>query len=139
MRVSKTKALNTFKKLSKDIQKNNEKYSIKLYSFIRKYLPNGEITNENSKKLLDIFYKAFEDSFSLTSKVMKDLYINVEDFNIKHIKDLTFSKDGKDIEQRVLEWWKYYTDRIKDKIKDVVLHNEIYGSDHCPVELIIDV
>ena len=31
------------------------------------------------------------------------------------------------------------SDRIKDKIKDVVLHNEIYGSDHCPVELIIDV
>ena len=31
------------------------------------------------------------------------------------------------------------SDRIKGAIKDVILHNEIYGSDHCPVELDIDI
>jgi len=30
------------------------------------------------------------------------------------------------------------SDRIKDKIKDVVIRGDIYGSDHCPVELTID-
>ncbi len=28
--------------------------------------------------------------------------------------------------------------RLKDRIKDSVIHSEIYGSDHCPVELIIE-
>ena len=31
------------------------------------------------------------------------------------------------------------SDRIKDKIKDVVIRGDIYGSDHCPVELFIDI
>jgi len=30
------------------------------------------------------------------------------------------------------------SERIKDKIKDVVIRNDIFGSDHCPVELFID-
>ena len=29
--------------------------------------------------------------------------------------------------------------RLKDKIKDAKLHNEITGSDHCPVELDIEI
>lgn len=27
---------------------------------------------------------------------------------------------------------------IAKKIKDATIHQEVYGSDHCPVELIID-
>ena len=30
------------------------------------------------------------------------------------------------------------SDRIRDKIKDVVIRTDIQGSDHCPVELYID-
>jgi len=30
------------------------------------------------------------------------------------------------------------SERIKDKIKDVVIRGDIFGSDHCPVELFID-
>ncbi|MDR0886835.1 MAG: exodeoxyribonuclease III [Clostridiales Family XIII bacterium] len=30
------------------------------------------------------------------------------------------------------------SDRIADKIQDVIIHNEVFGSDHCPVQLIID-
>ena len=28
--------------------------------------------------------------------------------------------------------------RIADKIRAAEIHNEIFGSDHCPVELVID-
>ena len=31
------------------------------------------------------------------------------------------------------------SDNIKDKIKDVTIRNDIYGSDHCPVELLIEI
>ena len=30
------------------------------------------------------------------------------------------------------------SDRIKDKMKDAKIHNEVFGSDHCPVELDIE-
>lgn len=31
------------------------------------------------------------------------------------------------------------SDRIMNKVKDSIIHNEIFGSDHCPVELDIDI
>ena len=31
------------------------------------------------------------------------------------------------------------SDRIKDKVKDSIIHSGILGSDHCPVELVIDI
>ena len=30
------------------------------------------------------------------------------------------------------------SERLAPKIKDSLIHTEIFGSDHCPVELIID-
>ena len=55
----------------------------------------------------------------------------------------------------VYTWWSYrynarannagwridyflVSDRIKDKIKDVILRNDVFGSDHCPVTLLIE-
>jgi exodeoxyribonuclease-3 len=52
-------------------------------------------------------------------------------------------------------WWSYYSrgrdanrgwridywltsDRIADKIQDALICSEVYGSDHCPVALILD-
>ena len=31
------------------------------------------------------------------------------------------------------------SDTIKDKIREASIHQEIFGSDHCPVELILDI
>ncbi len=31
------------------------------------------------------------------------------------------------------------SDSIKDRIKEAKIHNQIFGSDHCPVELVIDI
>lgn len=56
----------------------------------------------------------------------------------------------------IYSWWSYrfnsrennagwridyflVSDYVKDKIVDAKIHNEIYGSDHCPVELEIDI
>lgn len=53
-------------------------------------------------------------------------------------------------------WWSYKTkarernagwridyfvvsERLKNKVKDSIIHNEIYGSDHCPIELDIEI
>jgi exodeoxyribonuclease-3 len=30
------------------------------------------------------------------------------------------------------------SDKIKDHIKDASIHQEIFGSDHCPIELLLD-
>ena len=31
------------------------------------------------------------------------------------------------------------SDRIADKVQDSKIHSDIMGSDHCPVELVIDI
>ena len=67
----------------------------------------------------------------------------------------TFRYFYPDAEQRY-SWWSYRfharennagwridyfitSDRLEPKLKDSLIHNEIYGSDHCPVELVIDI
>lgn len=30
------------------------------------------------------------------------------------------------------------SDRLKERMRDALIHNDIFGSDHCPVELIIE-
>ena len=31
------------------------------------------------------------------------------------------------------------SERLKDKLKDSIIHTEIYGSDHCPIELRMEI
>ena len=63
-----------------------------------------------------------------------------------------FYPDAKD----VYSWWSYrfkareknagwridyfiVSDDLNDRLKDAKIHTDIYGSDHCPVELDIDI
>ena len=58
--------------------------------------------------------------------------------------------------EQIYTWWSYrfnarknnsgwridyfiVSSDIKDKIKDSIIHDDIFGSDHCPVELILDI
>lgn len=58
-------------------------------------------------------------------------------------------------QESIYSWWSYrfksreknagwridyflVSDNIKDKMKDAAIHNEVFGSDHCPVELILE-
>jgi exodeoxyribonuclease-3 len=68
----------------------------------------------------------------------------IDTFRYKHPEDVEYS------------WWSYrfnararnagwridyfiVSDMLKDKIKDASIHQEIFGSDHCPVELVMDI
>lgn len=35
-----------------------------------------------------------------------------------------------------IDYW-LLSDRLRDRVEDAVIHSEIYGSDHCPVELLL--
>ena len=89
---------------------------------------NAGFTDEERAKMTTVLSSGFADSFRL-------LY-----------PDLT----------GVYSWWSYrfnarknnagwridyfiVSDRIKDQIKDAKIHTDIFGSDHCPVELDIEV
>ena len=67
----------------------------------------------------------------------------------------TFRYFYPDAEQRY-SWWSYRfharennagwridyfiaSNRLQPNLRDSLIHNEVYGSDHCPVELIIDI
>ncbi|MCX7708385.1 MAG: exodeoxyribonuclease III, partial [Clostridia bacterium] len=30
------------------------------------------------------------------------------------------------------------SERLKDRLRDASIHSEVFGSDHCPVELVIE-
>lgn len=58
-------------------------------------------------------------------------------------------------QENIYSWWSYrfkareknagwridyflVSDRLKDKLSDAKIHTEIFGSDHCPVEVTLD-
>lgn len=88
---------------------------------------NAGFTDEERDKMTDLLSSGFTDSFR---------YFYPE--------QVTYS------------WWSYrfhareknagwridyflVSDRIKDKMKDAKIHTEIFGSDHCPVELDLEI
>jgi len=88
---------------------------------------NAGFTDEEREKMTNLLNNGFTDSF-------RTLYP----------------------EQVTYSWWSYrfharenntgwridyflISDRLKDRLKDAKIHTEIFGSDHCPVELIINI
>ena len=85
---------------------------------------NAGFTDEERGKMTDLLAEGFIDSFRYKYPDAKDIY----------------------------SWWSYrfkareknsgwridyflVSDRIKDRVVDAKIHTEIFGSDHCPVEL----
>ena len=88
---------------------------------------NAGFTDEERGKMTDLLAAGYVDSFRFLYPDMKDIY----------------------------SWWSYrfhareknsgwridyfiVSDDVKDKIKEAKIHTEVFGSDHCPVELDID-
>ena len=88
---------------------------------------NAGFTDEERGKMTEMLSAGFIDTFRYLYPDMKDIY----------------------------SWWSYRfqarernagwridyfiaSERLEPKIKDAKIHTEIYGSDHCPVELDID-
>lgn len=88
---------------------------------------NAGFTKEERQKMTDLLNSGFLDSFRLLYPDVTGAY----------------------------SWWSYMfhareknagwridyfivSNRIADKIKVAEIHNEVFGSDHCPVELVID-
>ena len=89
---------------------------------------NAGFTNEEREKMTELLNNGFVDSFRYLYPDTKDVY----------------------------SWWSYMfhareknagwridyfivSDRIKDKIKDSKILTQVFGSDHCPVELDIEI
>lgn len=88
---------------------------------------NAGFTKEERQKMTDLLNSGFLDSFRLLYPDVTGAY----------------------------SWWSYMfhareknagwridyfivSNRVADKIKVAEIHNEVFGSDHCPVELVID-
>lgn len=88
---------------------------------------NAGFTDEERQKFSDLLAAGFTDSFRYLYPDKKDIY----------------------------SWWSYrfhareknagwridyfvVSNRLQDKIKAAAIHTEVFGSDHCPVELVLE-
>ncbi len=87
---------------------------------------NPGFTDEEREKMTTILNCGFIDTF-------RYLYPEKVEYSWWSYR---FSARQKNIGWRI----DYFiaSERLKDKIADAKIHTEIYGSDHCPVELLID-
>ena len=89
--------------------------------------------HEKVEKLLELYYKAFERVYKLTSQTLKQLFGRVQDFNPEHIKDLTYSKDGIAFEDRISKYWDKMKTDFQTESFEIVRASALYHYD-----LIID-
>ena len=89
---------------------------------------NAGFTDEEREKMTDFLGKGFTDSFR---------YLYPDKEGAYSWWSYRFSAREKNAGWRI----DYFivSNRIADKIKEATIHSEIFGSDHCPVELIIEI
>lgn len=89
---------------------------------------NAGFTDEEREKMTMLIQSGFTDSFRYLYPDKTDAYT---------WWSYMFNAREKNIGWRI----DYFlvSDRIRDKIRDAGMYSEIYGSDHCPVFLEIDI
>ena len=89
---------------------------------------NAGFTNEEREKMTQLLQSGFIDSFR---------YLYPEKTDSYSWWSYMFHAREKNVGWRI----DYFiiSDRIKDKLKDSIIHPEIMGSYHCPVEIDIDI
>ncbi len=92
-------------------------YAVNHYSEQKK---PSEFWNSQLDKVTNSFYDCFTDIYANTSKTLKDIFKNIEKFEIKNIKDLTFNEDGKDLDERI----KFYWDAGEEKLQNTQIDNQ---------------
>lgn len=87
---------------------------------------NAGFTDEERGKMTALLESGFTDAFRALYPDKEDAY--------------TWWSYFANARERNIGWRLDYfivSDRFMDKVKDVVIHDQIMGSDHCPVELIL--
>ena len=84
-------------------------------------------TDEERSKMTELLNSGFVDSFRFVNPDLTDTY---------SWWSYMFHAREKNVGWRID--YIIVSERIKDKIKDVNIYNNVFGSDHCPVGLDID-
>lgn len=126
MRIYGDKVQKTIHQLRKDTDKLCDEHLTKIYIKIKYYVNNYShmLWPEGLEVILQLFYGCLEKVYANTSKVLKELYGDVEPYSIKDIEDLAYDKDGKTLTERITEYWHKAEERInaKDKLELVILY-----------------
>ena len=88
---------------------------------------NAGFTDEERQKLTELLQSGFTDTWRARNPGVTDIY-SWWSYRFKSRERNT----GWRIDYFIV------SNRIADKIKAAEIHNEVFGSDHCPVELDID-
>ena len=111
--------------LRQDANDITNKYSEKLYKKIKFYVIHleehdfsEEFWENGLQEILDLFYRALEEAYKKISISLKDIYQKIKDYDIKDIHDLTYTKDGKTLEDRILLYWAEVKIRLKKQEED---------------------
>ena len=93
--------------MRKEIDKSREYYFEKIVNVILTNVKNynSDSWDKSLNKIIDLFYDSLTETYSITIKNLKKCYKKLPDFSIDNIFDLTYSKDGKTIEERLTGYW----------------------------------
>ena len=164
--MNRNQILTGYDKMRQDISKSKDEYLEKIFIYIKEYfttidksLWNWEIFYLGLEQLI---FKALEETYSITAAAVKSIYgIQFKDIiDQDTLKELTYSEDGKTLEERLKEHWDnaikrddptlYFYNRvvlimdtetlyasnhvIHGKLKRYATHVEIAGSPECDSE-----
>ena len=124
MKRDKTKIKKGIHQLSKDMDSLVKKHGESIFNLSKDlcvaYIEKSPKAIDLEKNIYDQFYTAFEEAYSITSSSLKNIYNEVLPYDIKKIKDLTYSDDGKTIDDRIQEYFEDAKSKIDENTKQIV-------------------
>ena len=125
MKKDKTKIKKGIHQLNKNIDSIVKKHGELIFELstdlCKAYIEKStEVIADLEKTIYDQFYVAFEEAYSITSSSLKNIYNEILPYDIKKIKDLTYSEDGKTVDDRIQEYFEDAKSKIDKNTEQIV-------------------
>ena len=108
--MNRNQILTGYDKMRQDISKAKDKYLEAIFIYIKEYFARDKSRwnwEEFYLGLEQLIFKALEETYSITAAAVKSIYgIQFKDIiDQDTLKELTYSEDGKTLEERLKEHW----------------------------------
>ena len=119
--------VNAYGKMRQDISNNKDKYLEKIFKYVKVYFSTDKSlwSWETFYPYIEtLIYNSLEETYGITIKAAKEIYgIKFkETIDEETLEDLTYSKDGKSLEERIKE---HYEEAVKKDNPTLYFYNRI--------------
>lgn len=108
---------NQYKQANQDLHKSNIEIAETYLERISKIVASHLGRSNQIDDIIDLFYDNMEDVYKNTTNKVHNIYPKAMDYKVEDLFTITYSSDGKTIEERIESYWKEATEVGKENLQ----------------------